>query len=111
MSRRSARSNAVAPRLSTPPNPSRTSLIHASTTTSSATVQPAQTAPCVLLPHQLTRPEGRWSWVSRHPIATIFSIIIFIVVILIIVMILTLNGDVQPLYGQIPYNVTGVSAL
>ena len=38
-----------------------------------------------------------------------FSIVVFIVIFLIVVMILTLNGDVQALYAQNPYNETGVS--
>lgn len=81
--------------------------MHASTTMSPTAARHTQTTPSVS--HRLASREGRWSWVARHPIAITFSIIIFIVVVLIIVMIITLNGDVQPLYGQIPYNVTGVS--
>ena len=37
--------------------------------------------------------------------------VVFVVIFLIVVMILTLNGDVQALYAQNPYNETGVSAL
>ena len=60
--------------------------------------------------HQLIKHDNRWGWVVRHPIATIFSIVVFVVIFLIVVMILTLNGDVQALYAQNPYNETGVSA-
>ena len=40
-----------------------------------------------------------------------FAMTVLVVVVLIIVIIVTLNGDVQQLYNQIPYNETGVSAL
>ena len=37
------------------------------------------------------------------------SIVVLLVSVLIIVVVVTLNGDVSPLYGQFPYNATGVS--
>ena len=67
-------------------------------------------APSLPLLHQLIKHDSRWDWVVRHPIATIFSIVVFVVIFLIVVMLLTLNGDVQSLYAQNPYNETGVSA-
>jgi len=86
--------------------------IHTGATASSVVVQPTQTAHVPSSHHQpRVDPGGRWGWLSRHPIATTFSIAVLVVVVLIIVMIVTLNGGVQQLYNQIPYNETGVSAL
>ena len=88
---------------------------HSSTTTSSATFQPTLTIPCGNpgpangVKFDVGRHRSRWGWISRYPVGAILSIVMLLVLAMIILMILTLNGDVQPLYGQVPYNVTGVS--
>lgn len=111
MSRPPTRSNTLSHRFTTPPSLPVAGFINTSATTSPTTVQPTQATPGVSSPHQLRiDPGGRWGWVSRHPIAMTFAIIVLVVVVLIIVMIVTLNSDVQQLYNQIPYGVTGVSA-
>lgn len=88
---------------------------HPNATVSSITLQPASITPggnpgpinsdkSVISHH-----PRKWGWVSRYPVAATLSIVVLLVLVLIIVMIVTLNGDVQPLYRQIPSNVTGVS--
>lgn len=82
---------------------------------SSATLQPTVTTtsgdpgPSNDAQPAVTSRQSRWEWISRYPIATIFSIIVSLVVVLVIVMVLTLNSDVQALYKQLPWNVTGIA--
>jgi len=86
-----------------------------STTAPSATFQPISTTPggnagpANGVQFDVSRHRSRWGWISQYPIGAILSIVVLLVLAVIILMIVTLNGDVQPLYGQIPYNVTGVS--
>jgi len=109
MSRRSPHPNPPSPRFSIPPSSPRICISCANTTTPPTTVQPTRTTPTVSFLHRLINPDGSWGWVFHHPITILFSIVVFVVVFLITLMVLILNSDVQALYAQNPYNVTGVS--
>lgn len=98
------------PALSQPTEP-RLSVFNSSTTPPSPKPQPvpitsgAGPGPA----NEISQHRSRWGWILRYPIVTMLSIVLLLVLLLVIVMTLTLNGDVQQLYGQIPYNKTGVS--
>ncbi|KAF9644675.1 hypothetical protein BDM02DRAFT_3190381 [Thelephora ganbajun] len=53
--------------------------------------------------------RDRWGWMRRYPVPITFSTLIFFVLLMIMIMLLRLNSDVEYLYGQVPYNVTGVA--
>ena len=96
---------------------------HPSTTPSSVTFQPTPTTsgsgpgPADNIQSGISQRRGcwhglwrgLWRWIPRNPIAATLCGIIFLVFAVIVVMVLTLNGDVQSLYGSIPSNETGVS--